>query len=702
MALLVGDSSTAAYTTNTFTNFGGHAANSGATQAVASGSIDTCGIYVNSWGTTTSIRLAIYEGVDAASADDLVATFLYTSAQGTGEITAAPEVAASITSGLYYRIKHYFDPSAAETDTIQLWRDVSQTIASGQGISTSLTGSFATPDDPLNTAELTNEQQDGIFYFNVDGTVAGTTGTLSETQDSNTSTGSGSLGSAISGTLSEVGDNNTVTSSGVVVYSGSLNQFQDAQSSAASGLIWHTATYTGPAPDIETTNSFYELAINDLGFTAEVNDVLYFTSATGLTVDGQWIPTIDPASDVTGFYYIYDASLDTFTSTQAYTIDQRYSGEVVETQDSNTSSGSGSISITGTVVEDLSGDTLSSTGAVGSGAISGTVSYTQQDNSLSASGSLLVIGLFSEVQDSQTLASTGSLTQDIVGTLSFNQLPDTLAASGTVALNITASLSDVQENNTPTTSALVGNLGSSTITQEDQSSTGAGISAITGILTETQEANTAASSGNSLYEGTILEAQDSGTVTAVGLVGLIGSLSLSQENNASTVSGVVALNISGAVSISQAANISNVSGEAGLTELVDRIVAQMIIWLPANNVLTEDQMATLVVPIVASVGSTEEDEPEILCKALKSAAYINKAKASTHYALTKEKVRDGEYGWSTGSKSPKELWQDYIDELANICPLFGYTGSPSTIGIKANSGPTIDPLKNCKSDTFLF
>ncbi|MCG7904410.1 MAG: hypothetical protein JAY60_18535 [Candidatus Thiodiazotropha weberae] len=88
--------------------------------------------------------------------------------------------------------------------------------------------------------------------------------------------------------------------------------------SARSG--WEIVNWVGPAPDTATTESFYEIAISDFGITADTGDQLQFSSATGLTVDGQWVPTVSPAASRSGTYAVYDASATARSAEATYNV----------------------------------------------------------------------------------------------------------------------------------------------------------------------------------------------------------------------------------------------------------------------------------------------------------------------------------------------------------------------------------------------
>jgi hypothetical protein len=86
---------------------------------------------------------------------------------------------------------------------------------------------------------------------------------------------------------------------------------------------WETVTYNGSAPNPTTTESFYEYAQTDVevgSFTMATNDILAWETQTGLTVDVQTIPIVDPPATVSGDYKIWDESLSTWTSVSSFTI----------------------------------------------------------------------------------------------------------------------------------------------------------------------------------------------------------------------------------------------------------------------------------------------------------------------------------------------------------------------------------------------
>lgn len=85
---------------------------------------------------------------------------------------------------------------------------------------------------------------------------------------------------------------------------------------------WTQVVYDGTALDEAATESFFEHAKTDVdagSFTMVSGDILIFEDATGLTVDTQTLPSVDPAATVTGGYKIWDVSEATYTGLSTYT-----------------------------------------------------------------------------------------------------------------------------------------------------------------------------------------------------------------------------------------------------------------------------------------------------------------------------------------------------------------------------------------------
>ena len=85
---------------------------------------------------------------------------------------------------------------------------------------------------------------------------------------------------------------------------------------------WETVSYDGPAPDAPTTESFFEEAQTDseILLTMGLNDLLAWETQTGLEIDAQTIPVVNPPATVSGSYRIWDESAGTWFGPSTFTI----------------------------------------------------------------------------------------------------------------------------------------------------------------------------------------------------------------------------------------------------------------------------------------------------------------------------------------------------------------------------------------------
>ncbi len=133
---------------------------------------------------------------------------------------------------------------------------------------------------------------------------------------------------------------------------------------------------------------------------------------------------------------------------------------------------------------------------------------------------------------------------------------------------------------------------------------------------------------------------------------------------------------------------------------IDRaqLLADTKFWLPPDNTLPDDSITTINELIISQVGDDDIYYAEVLCKSLKAVAQKNLSDLQPSMSgLSKEKVGDVEYGYFKGASTG---WQDYIDSLSDICPLFGYSPKRA-VGIKINSGESYNPLCQSSGDKFL-
>lgn len=104
--------------------------------------------------------------------------------------------------------------------------------------------------------------------------------------------------------------------------------------------------------------------------------------------------------------------------------------------------------------------------------------------------------------------------------------------------------------------------------------------------------------------------------------------------------------------------------------VIDRptMLADVILYLPQENVLSDTLLLSLIESVILKVGDDDQYYSEILCKSLQAAAILNKSKSSTSSgAVKREKSHGREVEWFDTSEF--RLWDDYIDSLPLVCPL---------------------------------
>lgn len=129
--------------------------------------------------------------------------------------------------------------------------------------------------------------------------------------------------------------------------------------------------------------------------------------------------------------------------------------------------------------------------------------------------------------------------------------------------------------------------------------------------------------------------------------------------------------------------------------LIDRsqLYEDILIWLPESNSLSEAQMKAIIGMIIAQVGDDADRYAEVLCLALKAIGTANMAKVSAvSDGLRREKAGGEEYEYALDG-SAQAGWKAFVDSLKDICPLFGYYGLRSNVGIKINTSltPNVNP-----------
>ena len=83
---------------------------------------------------------------------------------------------------------------------------------------------------------------------------------------------------------------------------------------------WGFISYDGSAPSHDTTESFHELAFNDLGFSLDIGDQIHYSNYPQMTLDSSGVPTVSPGADFEGQWNIFDVSANTLVGEQNYLI----------------------------------------------------------------------------------------------------------------------------------------------------------------------------------------------------------------------------------------------------------------------------------------------------------------------------------------------------------------------------------------------
>ena len=138
---------------------------------------------------------------------------------------------------------------------------------------------------------------------------------------------------------------------------------------------------------------------------------------------------------------------------------------------------------------------------------------------------------------------------------------------------------------------------------------------------------------------------------------------------------------------------------------IDRVqlLSDVKLYLPDENVLSDDILNNIIDSVIANQIPADDDQyyGEALCKSLRAAALLNKSKYSVDGAnIKREEI--GEVEIERFDRGNQSIWDDYIASLVDLCPIFGYTGLSSTIGMVINSGTTPVVEDCCKTSKLML
>lgn len=125
-------------------------------------------------------------------------------------------------------------------------------------------------------------------------------------------------------------------------------------------------------------------------------------------------------------------------------------------------------------------------------------------------------------------------------------------------------------------------------------------------------------------------------------------------------------------------------------------------WLPEGNVLSDANILKIAEYVIADVGDDDSKYAEVLCKSLKACGQANLTKHTVDTAALKQE-RVGEHSETYDPSIMKNTWNNFLDSLADICPIFGYRPTKS-VGIGMKISPSVKPTINdcCSSVEDLY
>jgi len=132
---------------------------------------------------------------------------------------------------------------------------------------------------------------------------------------------------------------------------------------------------------------------------------------------------------------------------------------------------------------------------------------------------------------------------------------------------------------------------------------------------------------------------------------------------------------------------------------IPNLLKDLYEYLPEENILSENVLVDALESVITEVGREDENYSEVLCKGLRAAGLMNKAKSAIAIGTIKrERSRHREVEFF--NKSSDELWDAFNSSLADLCPLLpggGYSfAGKKSFGFYANGGDPVEvPRHKC-------
>lgn len=140
---------------------------------------------------------------------------------------------------------------------------------------------------------------------------------------------------------------------------------------------------------------------------------------------------------------------------------------------------------------------------------------------------------------------------------------------------------------------------------------------------------------------------------------------------------------------------------------IDRqtLLTDVKMWLPATNVLTDEQILVLAEQVISEVGDDDEFYEEIRCKTLRSCGEVNKSLASGNgmKGVRRQKSYQRELE-NHENYDPASNWADWLDNLPCLCNSLGYDGLASKRSLSGGvilQSPPVSFPEDCDCPTSL-
>lgn len=120
----------------------------------------------------------------------------------------------------------------------------------------------------------------------------------------------------------------------------------------------------------------------------------------------------------------------------------------------------------------------------------------------------------------------------------------------------------------------------------------------------------------------------------------------------------------------------------------DQLLADVKFWLPDQTTLSDQDILQIAELVIAQVGDDDQYYGEVFCKTLQACLEYGKG---IHEGTSSGKRRErvGGVEVEVDDYKSSDAWQNRLDNLNGICPLYGYSPSTSSSTVHKVGGATI-------------